>query len=173
MPELDVQQIIHALDLQPLSMEGGLYRESYRSSEIIPAGALPERYARVSKPFGTAIFYLLTDHADSFSALHRLPTDETYHFYLGDPLEMTLLYPNGSAAQIVLGQDLMHGQQVQFTVPQGVWQGSRIAPGGRFALLGTTMAPGFTPTDFEAGDRAALLERYPAQRERILALTRV
>lgn len=173
MPEPDVQQIIRALNLQPLTMEGGLYRESYRSPETIPGGALPERYARESKPFGTAIFYLLTDHPDSFSAMHRLPTDETFHFYLGDPLELTLLYPNGESSQILLGQDILHGQQVQFTVPHGVWQGSRVAPGGRFALLGTTMAPGFTPTDFEAGDRAVLLERYPAEQERILALTRV
>lgn len=172
MPEPDVQQIIHALDLQPLSMEGGLYRESYRSPESIPAGALPERYGRESKPFGTAIFYLLTGHPDSFSVLHRLPTDETYHFYLGDPVEMTLLYPDGTSMQVILGQDLLAGQRVQYTVPHGVWQGSRLAPGGRFALLGTTMAPGFTPTDFEPGSRGALLEGYPSQHERILALTR-
>lgn len=172
MPELDLQQIIRALNLQPLTMEGGLYRETYRSSETIPAGALPERYARETKPFGTAIFYLLTGHPDSFSALHRLPTDETYHFYLGDPLDLTLLYPDGSAAHVRLGQDLLNGQQVQFTIPRGVWQGSRIAPGGRFSLLGTTMAPGFTPADFEAGSRAALLEQYPSERERILSLTR-
>lgn len=172
MPEFDVQQIIHALHLQPLAMEGGLYRETYRSDETIPAQMLPERYAREPKPFGTAIFYLLTNHPDSFSALHRLPTDETYHFYLGDPLEMTLLYPDGSSAQIVLGQDVLNGQQVQFTAPRGVWQGSRVAPGGQFALVGTTMAPGFTPSDFEPGHRAALLEAYPSERERILALTR-
>jgi predicted cupin superfamily sugar epimerase len=172
MPELDVQQIIRALNLQPLPMEGGLFRESYRSPEFIPTGALPERYLREAKPFGTVIFYLLTDQPDSFSALHRLLTDETYHFYLGDPLEMTLLYPGGTAAHVTLGQDILHGQQVQWTVPQGVWQGSRLAPGGRFALLGTSMAPGFTPADYEGGERAALLADYPGERERIYALTR-
>lgn len=171
-PEMTVDQIIQALGLQPLPVEGGLYRETYVSEEHIPPGALPARYGQVEKAFGTAIFYLLTHDPNSFSALHRLLTDEVYHFYLGDPLEMTLLYPDGSSRHVLLGQDLLDGQQVQFAVPRGVWQGSRLAPGGRFALVGTTMAPGFTYTDFENGAREELLAQYPHEREYILSLTR-
>ena len=169
---LTVEQIIQALGLQPLPVEGGLYRQTYISDERIPAGALPERYEPAEKPFGTAIYYLLAGHPNSFSSLHRLPTDEVYHFYLGDPVEMTLLLADGSSRQVVLGQDLLAGQQVQFVAPRGAWQGSRLLPGGQYALLGTTMAPGFTPSDFENGEREALLAQYSRERERILALTR-
>lgn len=166
------EQVIQALGLQPLPVEGGLFRQTYQSSELVPLAGLPERYPREARPFGTAIFYLLTNQPDSFSALHRLPTDEVYHFYLGDPLELTLLYPGGEGRQVILGQSILEGQQPQFCAPRGVWQGSRLVPGGEFALLGTTMAPGFTPTDYEGGQRDALLAAYPRERARILALTR-
>lgn len=168
-----IAQLIQKLNLQPLPGEGGLYRETYRSAELLPRAALPESYTGQEKPFGTAIYYLLTDQPDSFSALHRLPTDEVYHFYLGDPLEMTLLFPDGTSWQIILGQDFAAGQHFQFVVPAGVWQGSRVAPGGKFSLVGTTMAPGFTVSDYEGGQRDDLLRQYPQERERILALTRV
>jgi len=171
-PFPSVEEIIRVLDLQPLPVEGGLFRETYQSAERLPAGTLPERYGQEDKPFGTAILYLLTADKDSFSALHRLPSDEIYHFYLGDPLEMTLLLPDGSSRQVILGSDVLNGQQVQYVAPQGAWQGSRLVPGGRFALLGTSMAPGFTPSDFEPGQRETLLARYPQERERIEALTR-
>lgn len=166
-----VQQVVELLKLEPLPVEGGLFRQTYVSAESIPHSALPERY-RGDKPFSTAIYYLLTSDADSFSALHRLPTDEIYHFYLGDPVELLLLFPQGGGRRIVLGQDILSGQQVQNVVPAGAWQGSRLVPGGRFALLGTTMAPGFDPTDFVAGRRAELLARYSDHAELIRALTR-
>ena len=170
--ESPIQRIIQLLNLEPLPGEGGLYRQTYRSSEGFPAGALSERYQGEEKPICTAIYYMLTDSKDSFSALHRLPTDEIWHFYLGDPLEMTLLHPDGSSEQIILGQDIFTGQQLQFTVPRGTWQGTRLVRGGEFGLAGTTMAPGYTLSDNQIGVRAALLEQYPAERERILVLTR-
>lgn len=166
------ESIARVLGLQPLHGEGGLYMESYRSAEQVPLEALPERYPRLAKPFGTAIYYLLTNDPGSFSALHRLPTDEVYHFYLGDPLEVTLLYPDGSSQTVRLGQDILHGEQLQFAVPRGVWQGSRVAEGGQFSLVGTTMAPGFTPEDFELGKRAELQAAYPQAQGIIQALTR-
>jgi hypothetical protein len=95
-----------------------------------------------------------------------------YHFYLGDPVELLLLFPDGAGRRVVLGPDILHGQQVQFVAPRGVWQGSRLLPGGRFALLGTTMAPGFDPTDYEGGRRHELLARYPDHAALIRALTR-
>lgn len=166
------QQIIELLKLEPLAGEGGLYRQSYRAADILPASSLPGRY-QVPKPAGTAIYYLLTDDPDSFSALHRLPTDEIYHFYLGDPAALTLLSPDGEARQIILGPDLLGGQVVQFTAPAGVWQGSRLMPGGEYALLGTTMAPGFTDDDFIPADRDELITQFPDQAEAIRALTRL
>lgn len=163
------KQLIEHFHLSPLAGEGGLYAESYRSREHIPHAALPARYPE-AKSFGTAILYMLLP--DDFSALHRLPTDEIYHFYLGDPVEMLLLLPDGSSRSIVLGQDVLNDQLVQCVAPAGAWQGSRLRPGGSYALLGTTMAPGFTPADFELGNRAALLRDYPGEAGQIIRLTR-
>jgi predicted cupin superfamily sugar epimerase len=164
---LTAAQVIAALDLKPLPREGGLFRETYRSAELLPAAALP-RYGR-AKSAGTAIYYLLTP--DTFSALHRLPTDEIFHFYLGDPVQMLQLPPGGPGRVLTLGGDLLAGQQPQVVVPRGVWQGSCLAPGGAFALLGTTMAPGFDFADYEAGDREALAAQYPEFAELIRRLT--
>ena len=171
MPELTADQIIELLGLEPLPEEGGLFRQTYRSGEQIPAAALPSRYGGPRR-FATAIYYLLTDAPDSFSALHRLKTYEVYHFYLGDPVEMLLLHPEGRGERLILGQDLAAGQRVQFVVPAGAWQGARLGPAGHYALLGTTMAPGYEQVDFELGNREELFGGYPEQAELIRALTR-
>lgn len=167
---LTSQQIIEQLGLEPLPVEGGLFKQTYCSPETISREHLPERY-QVDKPFGTVIYYLLTAEADSFSALHKLPTDEVYHFYLGDPVELLQLHPDGTSERVILGQDLLAGQKVQHLVPRGVWQGSHLIPGGTFALLGTTMAPGYTPEDYVGGDAEELTGQYPDQAELIGQLT--
>ena len=95
-----------------------------------------------------------------------------FHFYLGDPVEMLQLLPGGHGRVLVLGTDLAAGMRPQVLVPGDVWQGTRLVPGGGLALLGTTVAPGFDPADYEPGERAALLAAYPAFAERIIALTR-
>ena len=136
----------------------------------VPAPGLEQT---LLKPRSTAILYLLSaDDPDSFSALHRLPTDEVYHFYLGDPVELLLLRQDGESEIVTLGHDILNGQHVQFAVPAGAWQGARVVPGGEFALMGTTMAPGFTDTDYVPGDRDTLLERFPDRAELISLLTR-
>ena len=165
------QQIIEQLGLEPLPVEGGLFFQTYCSPETISHRHLPERYQE-NKPFGTAIYYFLTAEADSFSALHKLPTDEMYHFYLGDPVELLQLHPDGTSKRIILGQDILSGQKVQHLVPRGAWQGSHLIPGGKFALLGTTMAPGYTPEDYVGGDPDELITQYPEQVDLIKQLTR-
>jgi predicted cupin superfamily sugar epimerase len=171
MSELTPKILIDLLGLEPLEAEGGWFRQSYRSEDVLSPNALPDRYT-ADKPAGTAIYYLLSDEPGSISIFHRLPTDEVYHFYLGDPVELTLLFPGGEGRTVVLGQDLLSGQHVQFTAPAGVWQGSRLRPGGAFALLGTTMAPGFTDDDFEPARRGNLLAEFPRHAEIIRDLTR-
>jgi hypothetical protein len=168
---LTADRLIELLDLRPLPVEGGHFLQTWCADETIAAAALPGRYGR-AKPLGTAIYYLLTDDADSFSALHRLPTEEVYHFYLGDPVEMLMLHPDGRGEVVLLGQDLVNGQRVQHVVPREVWQGSRLVDGGRVALMGTTMAPGFDEQDYTPGLRGELIARYPAQADRIRRLTR-
>jgi len=170
--QLELNELIDLLGLRPLAGEGGLYAETYRSGTAIPAGALALPFHPGPHACGTAIYYLLSDACDSFSALHRLSGDEIYHFYLGDPVEMLLLEAGGGSQQVILGPDLRAGQHVQFVVPGGAWQGARLVPGGRYALLGTTMAPGFELSEFEVGRRAVLCQRYPVEREMIERLTR-
>jgi predicted cupin superfamily sugar epimerase len=163
-------ELIAALDLRPLPVEGGFYRETYRADLLLPAGSLAPRYAE-ARCASTAIYYLLTPA--TFSALHRLPADEVYHFYLGDPVELVLLGPErGDGTVVTLGTELASGQRPQALAPRGVWQGSALKPGGGVALLGTTAAPGFEFADYEAGDRAALVARFPGFAERIRLLTR-
>ena len=166
------EQIIKHLHLKPLPIEGGYFIQSYRAAETIAGSALPVRYSNIPHLFGGAIYYLLTDHPDSFSALHRLKTDELYHFYLGDPVRLTLLQPDGAVRHVALGQDLYAGQHVQFNAPRDIWQGSRLVPGGKFALLGTTMAPAFEPADYTHGERATLIHDYPGHKMMIETLTR-
>jgi len=168
---MNAQQIIDLLQLEPLPIEGGMFRQAYMAGEEIAQAALPGRYTS-AKPFSVAIYYLLTNDADSFSALHALPTDEIFHFYLGDPVEMLNLYPDGSTRRVRLGHDLLNGQMVQYVVPRGVWQGCYLLAGGSFALMGTTMAPGFTDDDYLGGERAALAAQYPREADLITRLTR-
>lgn len=168
---MDINWLIKHFGLEELPVEGGVFYQTYLSEESIPAAALPERYSE-DKPFGTAIVYLLTPDADSFSAMHKLPTDEIYHFYLGDPVEMLHLHPDGRSERVILGQDLMNGQHVQYTVPRDVWQGSHLLAGGQYALVGTTMAPAFTHGDYEGATRELLTAQYPEQAALIRQLTR-
>ena len=169
MPTVD--DLIQLYGFEPLPVEGGIFKQTYLATETILQAALPTRYTQ-AKPFGTAILYLLTPDANSFSALHKLPTDEIYHFYLGDPVEMLQLYPDGHSEKVILGQDILNGQRVQYVAPRDVWMGSRLLAGGKFALLGTTMAPGFTNDDYVGGERQALILQYPNEVALITQLTR-
>jgi uncharacterized protein len=154
-----VAELARAYDLKPLPAEGGLFRQTWAGPPL-PDG----------RPSGTAIILLLAA-PDMFSALHRLPIDEIWHFYRGDPVEMLLLYPDGRDRVTVLGGPAPGGL-VQLAVPAGTWMGARVAPGGQWSLCGTTMAPGFLPGDYEGADPGPLRARYPQQAGRISALCR-
>ncbi|MBI1830613.1 MAG: cupin domain-containing protein [Planctomycetes bacterium] len=163
---MTADELIRQLGLTPHPKEGGFFRETYRAAESL--APLPTRYAG-PRSASTAIYYLLTPN--TFSAIHRLQSDEIFHFYLGDPIRMLQLDPAGNGRTIVLGPDILHGQELQVVVPRGIWQGSCLEPGGAFALLGCTVAPGFEYVDYEAGDRQTLLTQYPAFADLIRRLT--
>lgn len=165
---LTAQTIIDKLNLKP-HPEGGYFSETYRSVENLPESSLPFRY-KGQRSIGTCIYYLLTP--DTFSAMHRLKSDEIFHFYMGDPVEMTLLFPGGTTQTILLGHDILNGALPQVVVPANVWQGSRLRDGGKYALLGTTVAPGFEFDDIETGDRTELYRLYPDQKDKIKLLTK-
>ncbi len=160
---MTAEDIRTLLNLAPHPVEGGWFRRTYTSQGTIE---LP----RGTRPQGTAIYYLL--EAGTFSELHVLESDEIFHFYLGDPLEMLHLYPDGSSAVLTLGPDLGAGQHVQVVVPAGVWQGMRLIGKGSVALVGCTVTPGFDFADYRNATCSDLAARWPGQAERIRALTR-
>lgn len=163
---MTAKEIIQLLKLQKHPAEGGYFLETYRSKDTFTN----KRWGKRS--FSTAIYYMLTDEADSFSEMHRLNVDEIFHFYLGDPVEMVHLYPDGTGKQLLFGNVLNSGMLPQVLVPGGVWQGARLLPGGKFALMGTTVAPGFEYTDYCPGSRKELSALYPKFKELITLLTR-
>ena len=161
-------EIKSLLKLEPHPVEGGFFRRTYTS-------ALTMETERGTRAAGTAIYYLL--EPGTFSEMHRLSSDEIFHFYLGEPVEMLQLHPDGGSAVFTLGQDLLNGQHMQLTVPAGVWQGTRLLDdskaGGKMALLGCTVTPGFEFADFELGKRAELTETFPQHAKLIKELTRL
>jgi uncharacterized protein len=159
---MTADDVIALLRLQPHPVEGGFFRETYRSGVALQRDG-------ATRSVSTAIYYLLTPK--TVSALHRLPGDEVFHFYAGDPVRMLQLWPDGSTRTFTIGTDLKAGQVPQLVVPGGVWQGSVLADGGAWALLGATMAPGFDYTDYTAGHRAELTAKYPEEAQMIERLT--
>jgi uncharacterized protein len=162
-PSLSSAEIKRLLKLEPHPVEGGWYRRTY-TSEVSVA------LLRGVRPYGTAIYYLLEE--GTFSEMHMLASDEMFHFYLGDPVEMLQLLPSGESRVVTLGPDLAAGQQVQLTVPAGVWQGACLKEPGKVALLGCTVTPGFDFADYRSGKYDDLAAGWPVEAARIRKLTR-
>ncbi|HEX9079216.1 MAG TPA: cupin domain-containing protein [Desulfuromonadaceae bacterium] len=150
--------------------EGGWFRETYRSAEKIPANLLPGRFGG-ERNICTAIYFLLEE--GDFSALHRIRSDEIWHFYAGASLTLHLFTPQGTHGAVKLGSDIVAGDTWQAVVPAGCWFGAEISGPGAYSLVGCTVAPGFDFADFEMGKREELMTRYPARREIIQSLTRI
>ena len=148
--------------------EGGYFRENYRSGEIIPAGALPERYDG-GRAFSTSIFFLLK--GNQVSRFHRLKSDELWHFYAGSSLTIHVIDPSGVYFQIRLGTDVDCGMVLQAVVERGCWFGAAVDDPTSYTLSGCTVAPGFDYDDFELGQRDELLDLYPEHRQIIEKLT--
>jgi predicted cupin superfamily sugar epimerase len=159
----EAEKIIARLGLVPLPNEGGFFRQSWVSRERLADG----------RAAGSAIYFLLTP--EGFSALHQLKTDELWHFYAGDPVELLQLDPRDRSTRLtVLGPDVLAGQIPQLTVRGGIWQGARLVPeaGRGWALLGCTLAPAWDEREFLLGHRLELSTAFPAQAKLIAALTR-
>jgi predicted cupin superfamily sugar epimerase len=160
---MEVSELIERLQLTP-HPEGGYFRETYRAAESVGGSALPRRF-NGERSISTAIYFLL--EAGQCSHLHRIKSDEVWHFYAGDPLDVVEIDAAGDLRTTRLGA----GGVYQHVVPAGVWFGAAPAEGGRFALVGCTVAPGFDFADFELADRTALLREYPRHQDWIRRLT--
>jgi predicted cupin superfamily sugar epimerase len=157
----EVKALIDHYQFQPLPVEGTLFASTYRS---------PQEYEN-GKPVGTAIIAMYCDAPYSVSMFHKLKYDEVWHFYGGDPLRLILLYPDGSSRDVIMGNDPLKGQLVQFVIPAGVWQAGHMVAGGKYSLFGCTVAPGFTDDIFEGGTREMLLALYPDRADDISKLS--
>lgn len=156
----EVSALIAHFGLMPLPSEGTLFKSTYRSTRNVTGGG----------PIGTAMIGMYCDDPLSQSLFHRLPVDEVWHFHGGDPLRLVLLHADGSSSDVIMGPDPLTGHLVQFVVRAGVWQAGHIVAGGRYALFGCTMAPGFTAAMYEGGARDALTAWYPDRTDDIARL---
>lgn len=153
----DIPELIRHYKLTTLPSEGTLFTSSYRSAENVAGGG----------PMGTAMIGLYCNALHSHSLFHRLPADEIWHFYRGDPLRLVLMYADGTSRDVLLGSDPLRGQEVQFVVPAGTWQAGHCIEGGDYSLFGCTMAPGFTGAMYEGGTRELLMASHPDRRDDI------
>jgi len=160
---MEAEQLIQQYNLQP-HPEGGWYKETYRSSEMIGAASLPARFGGI-RFFSTAIYFLLEQ--GNFSAFHKIKSDECWHFYAGQTLHVFVLYDNGQLETIKLGNNILNGEVFQFVVPANCWFASRPAPESKFCFVGCTVAPGFDFADFEMAKADELTALHP-QHEKII-----
>ena len=159
-----VQQLIELYNLQP-HPEGGFYAESYRAASSVEA-------EHGKRSASTVIYFLITP--GSVSRLHRLAhTDEGWHFYLGSPMTVLEISPDGELRKTILGSDVLAGQSVQHVVPKGQWFGSYPNENteGSYSFVGCTVAPGFEFADFELASRAKLTAEFPQHAKEIEKLT--
>ena len=152
------EEIVKALGLEPLPVEGGMFRSTYTSTQ-----------EKNGRPIGSAIYYFL--HGKAFSHMHRLTEDELWLHHDGDAVELVCLYPDGTWDVTRLGSDVIKGESPQHVVPEGTWMGACLADGGDYALLATTNHPGFIPGCYTHGDREELRRKYPGAKEWIERLT--
>lgn len=149
--------------------EGGYYKETYRSPEIIPHSGLPSRFTG-DRCFSTAIYFLLV--GEEFSSFHRIKADEVWHFYAGSPLELFMISPEGVLTMVLIGNNPEKGQHFQYTVPAGYWFASRCFDANGFSFVGCTVAPGFDFADFELATGENLVLRFPIHSSLIRSLCR-
>ena len=158
---------IESLELLP-HIEGGYFKEVYRNDDIIDNSALPDRYVG-NRCFGTSIYFLLKNN--DVSKLHRLQSDEIWHFYDGCPVKIVMISPRGKLIEKVLGLDVANGQSPQVLCPKHHWFGAYLTDDSSFGFVGCNVFPGFEFQDFILAKRERLLQEYPDYSEIILKLT--
>lgn len=163
-----MEELIAHLNLAP-HPEGGWYRETYRSADLLSHKGLPDRFPGQRRA-GTGIYFLIT--SENFSALHRIKSDEGWHFYAGTGMQIYDISPQGELTVHKLGPDLAAGEVFQSWVPAGHWFGSRVEVQNAWALVGCTVAPGFDFEDFELAEKETLVRMFPQHERLITELTR-
>lgn len=166
---MNVEFLVKKLNLEP-HPEGGYYKEQYRSTNFLPKNALPNGFLG-DRTIATAIYFLI--EKNNFSTLHKIKSDEIWHYYYGDALEVIEIDENGVLTITAIGNNLLEGETFQYTVKANTWFGSRVKGGGNFSLVGCTVAPGFDFNDFELATKEALIMQFPQHQKIINELTRI
>jgi predicted cupin superfamily sugar epimerase len=164
---LSPAEIMKLLDLHP-HPTCGFTNEIYRSAMQVPKADLPVGYDG-PRTLGGFLYFLVTEQARI--RLHRIRSDQMYHHYIGDPLDVLLLYPDGTSEVRVVGADLAAGMRPQLLVPGGTFHAGRIRSGGNYALLGTSVWLRAEPSDVEMGNVEVLTTKYPAAKAEIASFT--
>jgi uncharacterized protein len=162
---MTVSDIVGHLQMLP-HPEGGYYRETYRAQEQAMFENMEGK-----RNLATAIYFLI--EKNNFSALHKIKSDETWHFYDGDALEVIEITEEGEVIKTAIGRNLQQGEVYQYTVKAGRWFGSRVKEDGSYSLVGCTVAPGFDFRDFELAKQQTLCRQYPQHEELIQEMTRL
>ena len=163
-----VSELIEKLELIP-HPEGGYYKETYRSTDVLKKTDLPDRFTG-DRVVSTMIYYLL--EGNDFSAFHRIKSDESWHFYEGSTLIVSEIASDGALIEHKLGSDLTKGESFQTVIPAGSWFGAKLQDDFTYCLVGCGVAPGFDFEDFDMASRDGLLKSFPEHIETIESLTR-
>ncbi|MGC9199987.1 MAG: cupin domain-containing protein [Acidobacteriaceae bacterium] len=181
---MNAEDVKRILGLQPHPCEGGWYVRTWEAEEWLGPNAFADQRYQSPRRSSTAIYYLL--EARTFSRMHMLKSDEIFHHYMGDAVEVLQLFEDGGSSRMVLGSEIAAGQRPQCVVRRGVWQGCRLLPrplepgaeasgiaaGQGWALLGCTVSPGFEFEDYLDGQAESLLRKWPQEAELILTLSK-
>jgi predicted cupin superfamily sugar epimerase len=154
---LSAPQVIDRLHLEP-HPTCGFVAETYRSRDRIAPGGLRAPFAD-GRQLGSGLYFLVTPERPV--RLHRIRNDQLYHRYLGDPLDVLALYPDGTHAVEVLGPDLAAGQKLQVFLPGGTFHTARVVGSGSWFLGASTEWPGVQPEDVETANPFQIAEQYP------------
>lgn len=149
--------------------EGGFYRETYRSEEVIWKDALPARFTG-SRSYATSIYYLL--RSGDFSSLHKIQSDEQWYFHAGTRLTIHIITHDGKYFSKNVGDDVENGDSLHICVPHGCWFGATVDTSDSFSLVSCVVAPGFDFSDFDLAQRDKLLTSFPQHKKIVQQLTR-
>lgn len=137
-------------------IEGGAYKEVYRSGLSLPRTCLTDQH-NGDRNAMTNIFFLL--EYGEFSAFHRIASDELWHYYDGEDLQIYEITPDGTLIKHTLGNSAISTPFV--AIKAGSWFGSRVEEVNGYTLCGCTVSPGFDFADFELADSVKLTSLHP------------
>lgn len=167
MPNKEIKDIVDQLELIPHPIEGGYFKEVYRSEGMVPKSDLNNFNG--DRSYCTSIYFLQT--SEMFSAFHRIKQDEVWHFYKGSPLYIHVIDRDGNYTRHEVGSEIKNGHKPQLTVPAGSWFASSVKNENDYSFVGCTVAPGFEFEDFEMAKKSELIRKFPEHKNTIERLT--